>query len=86
MAESKISAIFFIMEDNMYIPRLRRISDVINEMKTADPASSITHYTIIKLIEVGKLTALKYGNAWLINLDELYCVLGGKPYEENNVG
>ena len=86
MAESKISAIFFTMEDNMYIPRLRRISDVINEMKKADPDSIITHYTIIKLIEVGKLTALKYGNAWLINLDELYCVLGGKPYEENNVG
>lgn len=74
------------MEDNMYIPRLRRISDVINEMKKADPESIITYYTIIKLIEVGKLTALKYGNAWLINLDELYCVLGGKPYEENNVG
>ena len=86
MAESKISAIFFIMEDNMYIPRLRRISDVINEMKKSDPESSITYYSIIKLIEVGKLTALKYGNAWLINLDELYCVLGGKPYEENNVG
>lgn len=86
MAESKISAIFFTMEDNMYIPRLRRISDVINEMKKADPESIITYYTIIKLIEVGKLTALKYGNAWLINLDELYCVLGGKPYEENNVG
>ena len=86
MAESKISAIFFTMEDNMYIPRLRRISDVINEMKTADPESIITYYTIIKLIEVGKLTALKYGNAWLINLDELYCVLGGKPYEEDNVG
>ena len=86
MAESKISAIFFTMEDNMYIPRLRRISDVINEMKKADPDSIITYYSIIKLIEVGKLTAMKYGNAWLINLDELYCVLGGKPYEENNVG
>ena len=86
MAESKISAIFFTMEDNMYIPRLRRISDVINEMKKADPESIITYYTIIKLIEVGKLTALKYGNAWLINLDELYCILGGKPYEEDNVG
>ena len=86
MAESKISAIYFTMEDNMYIPRLRRISDVINEMKKADPESIITYYTIIKLIEVGKLTALKYGNAWLINLDELYCILGGKPYEEDNVG
>ena len=63
----------------MYIPRLRRISDAINEIKKADPESIITYYTIIKLIEVGKLTALKYGNAWVINLDELYCVLGGKP-------
>ena len=54
-------------------------------LKTADPENIITYYTIIKLIEVGKLTALKYGNAWLINLDELYCVLGGKPYEEDNV-
>ena len=70
----------------MYIPRLRRISDVIKEMKKSDPDSIITYYSIIKLIEVGKLTALKYGNAWLINLDELYCVLGGKPYEENTVG
>ena len=70
----------------MYIPRLRRISDIINEMKKADPESIITYYTIIKLIELGKLTALKYGNAWLINLDELYCILGGKPYEEDNVG
>ena len=73
------------MEDTMYIPRLRRISDVIKEMKKSDPDSIITYYSIIKLIEVGKLTALKYGNAWLINLDELYCVLGGKPEEENNV-
>ena len=70
----------------MYIPRLRRISDVIKYVKEKDPESIITYYTIIKLIKVGKLTALKYGNAWLINLDELYCVLGGQPYEENNVG
>ena len=69
----------------MYIPRLRRISDVIKEMKATDKESIITYYTIIKLIDSGKITALKYGNAWLINLDELYCALGGKPYEENNV-
>ena len=62
----------------MYIPRLRRINDVIKEMKKADPESIITHCAIMKLIECEKITAMKYGNAWLINLDELYHVLGGK--------
>lgn len=70
----------------MYLPRLRRISDVIKEMKQADPESRITYCLLIELINEGKITAMKYGNAWLINLDELYHYLGGKPYEENNVG
>ena len=69
----------------MYLPRLRRISDVVKEVKRADPESVITYCAIMKLIECGKITAMKYGNAWLINLDELYHVLGGKPYEENFV-
>ena len=62
----------------MYIPRLRRINDVIREMKKADPESIITYCAIMKLIECKKISAMKYGNAWLINLDELYHVLGGK--------
>lgn len=70
----------------MYLPRLRRIRDVIKEMKQADPESRITYCLLIELINEGKITAMKYGNAWLINLDELYHYLGGKPYEENNVG
>lgn len=70
----------------MYVPRLRRIIDVINEMKKADPDSIITRYLICDLIKSGKITAMKYGNAWLINLDELYHFLGGKPYEKDDLG
>lgn len=56
----------------MYIPRLRRISDVIAEMRTEDPETAISQYVIKELIALEKITSMKYGNAWLINLDELY--------------
>ena len=70
----------------MYMPRLRRLSDVINEMRANDPDSIITRYLLVDMINSGKITAMRYGNAWLINLDELYCVLGGKPDEKNFLG
>ena len=56
----------------MNIPRLRRISDVIAEMRTEDPETAISQYVIKELIALEKITSMKYGNAWLINLDELY--------------
>ena len=56
----------------MYIPRLRRISDTLNEIKRLDPQSVLTRHFIEELIHKKEITALKYGDAWLINLDELY--------------
>ena len=61
----------------MYIPRLRRIPDVIKEMRESDPESVITYALIIGLIKQKKLTAMKYENAWLVNLDELYFYFRG---------
>ena len=59
----------------MYIPRLRRISDTLNEIKSLDPQSVLTRHFIEELIHKKEITALKYGDAWLINLDELYYYL-----------
>lgn len=56
----------------MYIPRLRRLSDVIAEIKAEDPKSQVTRSFLLFLLKKKKLTPMKYGNAWLINLDELY--------------
>ena len=56
----------------MYIPRLRRINDVVAEIKEQDPESNITYRVIKELIAAKEITSMKYGNAWLINLDELY--------------
>jgi hypothetical protein len=66
----------------MYIPKLRRINDVIKEIRAADEQAEISWYLIQHLIKTGKLTAMKFGNSWLINLDELYCFFRAKEYEE----
>lgn len=61
----------------MYIPKLRRISDVIKEMKAQDPDSPVSWYFLRELCKKGKITSLKYGNSWLINVDELYAFFQG---------
>jgi len=62
----------------MYIPRLRYINDAVKEIKEKDPASPITYYFIRRLIWEGKITKLKYGSAWLVNMDELFRYMGGE--------
>ena len=61
----------------MYIPKLRRISDVIKEMKAQDHNSPISWYFLRELCRKGKITTLKFGNSWLINVDELYAFFKG---------
>ena len=56
----------------MYIPKLRRIAEALKEIKKQDPDTVLTRHFIEELIHKNEITALKYGDAWLINLDELY--------------
>jgi len=77
-----MSSRFLIWSRKMYIPKLRRINDVIKEIRAADEQAEISWYLIQHLIKTGKLTAMKFGNSWLINLDELYCFFRAKEYEE----
>lgn len=56
----------------MYIPRLRRINDVLAEMKKRDPKTALKWRTIQSMIKQGEITSIKFGDAWLINIDELY--------------
>ena len=59
----------------MYLPRLRRINDALTEIKYADPRSSITRYMLLELIKGGELTYFKYGNSYVVNMDELFAFL-----------
>lgn len=56
----------------MYIPRLRRINDVLAEMKKRDPKTALKWRTVQYMIKQGVITSIKFGDAWLINIDELY--------------
>lgn len=56
----------------MYIPRLRKKENVIKDIQKEDKDSALKYNLIFKLTQTGKITQIKYGNAWLINLDELY--------------
>ena len=66
----------------MYIPKLRRINDVIKQIRADDEQAEISWYLIQHLIKTGKLTAMKLGNSWLINLDELYDFFRAKENKE----
>ena len=46
-----------------YIPKLRRISDVIATMHEEDPFCALYKPFIISLIRNKKITAMKYGDA-----------------------
>lgn len=66
----------------MYIPKLRRINDVVKQIKAVDAKAEISWYLIQQLIKNGKLTAKKFGDAWLINLDELYSFFTAKEADK----
>lgn len=56
---------------NLYIPKFRRIEDVLKEIKEIDPDTELNWRFIKQLISNGDISQMKIGNAWLINLDEL---------------
>lgn len=68
----------------MYVPRLRRIETVLKEIKQTDPKTVIYRWFIIQLIRSEEITQLKYGDAWLINTDELYGYLSGNIPQDLN--
>ena len=56
----------------MYIPRLRKKINIMKIVKEIDPNTALSKYLIDKLVKDGEITSIKYGNACLINLDELF--------------
>ena len=55
----------------MYIPKLRKKDKVINDIRKIDPNTALTTTLIIKMIRKGEISKIDYGNAQLVNLDEL---------------
>lgn len=66
----------------MCIPRLRKIDAVPKDMKQSDPDTVVSRFFITKLLRERKITPLKYGDAWVVNLDELYGYLNGEVFRD----
>lgn len=62
----------------MYIPRFRKINQIIKEIKKFDKNTELNWEIIKYFIKNKQITPLKLGNAWLINIDELYSLFWGK--------
>lgn len=62
----------------MFIPRLRRIEQAIKEIKEFDKDTELNWRIIQQLVKTGVITSVKIGNAWLINIDELYSLFWNK--------
>ncbi|MDD4816183.1 MAG: hypothetical protein PHQ62_03510 [Clostridia bacterium] len=55
----------------MYVPRLRKINQLIDEVKKQDPNTAITYYLIETMFFRNQLSKIKWSNIWIVNLDEL---------------
>lgn len=69
----------------MFIPRLRKINQVVYEIKEQDPNSAMTSNLLRTMVIKNMLSKIKYSNAWLINLDELYGFFVKKNKKLSNV-
>ena len=56
----------------MYLPRLRKLSDAYDEIKRLDPETALTCRQLRSMADRRDLTILKYNNAWVVNMDELF--------------
>ncbi len=65
----------------MYIPKLRRVSGAVKEIKSADHRSEVSAYFIVHLIKTGEISTRKFGHSWLVDLNELYCFFQAKEAE-----
>lgn len=55
-----------------YMPRFRTINDALKMIKDFDPKTELNWDIIQRLIKKETLNKLKLGDAWLLNIDELF--------------
>lgn len=55
----------------MYIPKLRKKENIMKDIKKLDENTALTLYLINTLIKKGEITKIDYGNAHLVNIDEI---------------
>lgn len=60
------------------LPKMRGLSEAIDELHEADPASCFTLHALRKMINSGELPCVRCGRRILVNMDKLYDYLYGE--------
>lgn len=66
----------------MYIPKLRKKQNVAKEIKKLDTNTALTENLVDVLVKKGLISTIYYGNAYLINIDELAMFFQGSKDEK----
>ncbi len=59
------------------IPRMRGLSEAINELREADPSSGFTLHALRQAVRSGDVPCVRCGRKILINMDTLFAYLYG---------
>lgn len=83
-AQSMADILCVKVESVFFVEKTEKLLNFLTIIKVADPKTVISRWFILQLIRSEEITPLKYGDAWLINTDELYGYLsGGVPQDLN---
>lgn len=52
----------------MPLPRIRGITEAIDELRAADPKTALTVHALRSLVKTGELPSVRAGNKYLINM------------------
>ena len=58
--------------------KMRSIPKAVEEIKAADPGTSITVSTLRRWVKEGKVPAVQNGTHFLINMEVLHDIMAGK--------
>ncbi len=66
------------------IPRMRGLSEAINELHTADPSSGFTLHALRQAVKAGDVPCVRCGRKILVNMDLLFAYLYGDSESHPN--
>lgn len=52
----------------MALPRIRGITEAVEEIRAADPKTALTVHALRALVKTGELPSVRVGNKYLINM------------------
>lgn len=69
----------------MALPRIRGITEAVEEIKEADPKTALTVHALRSLVKTGHVPSVKVGNKYLINMAVLESYLANPTETQKEI-